>query len=69
MNHTESLKWLGCRDATINPKNINDRYFQYTFGLTQLNKEIKNHPERLVNIQPFLDLYNWIGIEYSTVIS
>ena len=27
-------------------------------------KKIKNHPERISNLQPFIDQYNWEGIEF-----
>ena len=30
-------------------------------------KEVENHPGSVTNIRPFLDLYNWSGIEYPTV--
>ena len=39
--------------------------FQYAFVLTQLYKEIKNYCRRMTNIKPFIDLYNWKGIEYA----
>ena len=42
--------------------------FQYGFTLTQHHKEIKNHLERVSNVKSFFYLYNWAGIEYSTVI-
>lgn len=32
-------------------------------------KEIKTHPEPISNIQPFIDLFNWDGIKYPTVMN
>ena len=57
------------RNATVNPKNIDARCFQNALTLTQHHKEIKNHSEGVPNIEPFFDLYNWSGIEYTTVIN
>lgn len=45
----------------------NDRYFQSTFALTGHHKEIQNHSERVKNIKPFIDHYNWDGIIYPTL--
>ena len=27
-------------------------------------KKIENHPERISNIKPFIDKYNWKGIDF-----
>ena len=55
------------KNATINPKNINDRCFQYAFVLTQYQKEIKNYREHVPNIKPYLNLHNWTGKKYTTI--
>ena len=34
----------------------------------QHHKEIKNHAEQVSNIKPFIDLFNWNYVKYSTVI-
>lgn len=36
---------MNYKNATINPKNIDDRCFQYAFALAQHHKEIKIHPK------------------------
>ena len=38
-SYIESPKWLRYKNATINPKNINDRCFQYAFVPTQTKKK------------------------------
>ena len=43
-SYIKPLDWVRYKNATVNPKNINDRCFQYAFTLTQHHKEIKNHP-------------------------
>ena len=34
----------------------------------QHHKEIKSHAEHVSNIKPFIDLLNWNGIKYPTLI-
>ena len=42
------------RKATINPKNTDNKYFQYA--------------ARVSNINPFINKYNWKGINYPSKI-
>ena len=47
----------------MNPKNKDDKCFQYT-TTTALNfEEIKKDPQRVSNIKPFMNKYNCDGIE------
>ena len=57
--YTDSPKWLKNKKATINPKNNNDKYFQYAITVVLNYQNIKNNPERLTKIKPFIDQYNW----------
>ena len=57
--YTDSPKWLKNKKATINPKNNNDKYFQYAITVVLNYQNIKNNPERLTKIKPFNDQYNW----------
>ena len=63
-SYIESSKWLRYKNPTTNQKRKDDRCLQYAYALAQHHKAIKNHPERIFNIKPFLDLYNWMGIEF-----
>ena len=45
------LKGRDKKNASINPKNIDDRCFQRAFALTKHHKEINNHPERVSNLK------------------
>ena len=47
------------KEATINPKNEDDKYFQYTTTVALNYEEIKCNPERILNIRPFVNKYNW----------
>ena len=46
------------QETTINPKNNDDKCFQYTVTLTLNLDNIDNHPERISKIKPFIDQYN-----------
>ena len=37
--------------------------------VTQRHKGITNHPKRVTNIKPFIDLCNWNGIKYLIIIN
>ena len=60
--------WIKKKKATINPKNTDDKCFQYTVTIALNYREIKWNPERVSNIKPFINKYNWKGINYSTKI-
>ena len=51
--------WIKKKKATINPKNTDDKCFQYA-ATVALNYE----DERISNIKPFMNKYNWKGINY-----
>ena len=36
----------------------------YSLVITQDYKQIKNHSERIANIEPFINKYNWKGISF-----
>ena len=58
-------KWIRDKGATINPQNCYDnKCFQYSTTATLNHQNIKNHPERISNLNPFIDQYNWKGIEF-----
>ena len=59
-----TFKWLDDKKATINPKNNDNKCCMYSFVITQDHKQIKDHPERLSNIMPHINKYNWKGIDF-----
>ena len=63
-SHTDSPDWIKKKKATINPKNINDKCFQYAAAVALNYEEIKSNPERVSNIKPFINKQNWKGINY-----
>ena len=50
--------------ATINPKNKDEKYFHYAATIALSFNEIKKDPQRVSNVKPFINRYNWDGIKY-----
>ena len=58
-------EWLINKRAIINPQNKDDNNcFQYAITVALNHKNIENHPERISNIEPFIDQYNWKDIDF-----
>ena len=57
-------KWLENKRATINPQNKDDKCFQYAITAALNYKRIKSHSERISNIKPFIDQYDWKEINF-----
>ena len=55
-SYIDSPDWI--KKATINPKNTDDKCFQYAAAVTLNYEEIKWNPERVSNIKPFIHKYN-----------
>ena len=58
-SYIDSPEWLKNKKATINPKNNDDKCFQYDVAVALNHEQIKSHPERILKIKPFIDQYNW----------
>ena len=52
------------KKATINPKNNDNKCFQYALTVALNYEQIKSHPERISKIKPFIDQYNWKEIDF-----
>ena len=52
------------KKATVNPKNNDDKYFQYTAILALNRNEIGKNAERIIKIKSFIDKCNWKGTNY-----
>ena len=64
-SYIESPKWLRNKGATINPINKNDNNcFQYAITTALNYQNIENNPEKISNIKPFIDQYNWRDIDF-----
>ena len=63
-SNIDFLEWLKNKKATINPKNNDDKCFQYTITVALNYEQIKIHPGRILKIKPFIDQYNWKEINF-----
>ena len=56
------------QNTTINPKNKDNKCFQYLVTVPLNCEEIESHPERVTNSKPFINKYKWKEKEYSSKI-
>ena len=63
-SYAKSPEWIINKRATINPKDKDNKCFQYSVTVALNHQNIENHPERISNIKPFIDQYNWEGIDF-----
>ena len=63
-SYIKSPEWVLNRRATINPKNKDNKCFQYSITVALNHQNIENHPERISNIKTFINQYNWDGIDF-----
>ena len=63
-SYIDSPKWFRNKKATINPKNKDDKCFQYALTVALNYEQIKDHPERISKIKPFIDQYNSKEIDF-----
>ena len=53
------------KKTTINPQNTEDNnYFQYSIVAALNHQKIPNHSERINNLKPLIDNYNWNDLEF-----
>ena len=57
-SYIDSPEWLKIRKQQINPKNNDDKCFQYFIAVALNYQKIKNNQERISKIKPFIDQYN-----------
>ena len=67
-SYIDSPDWIKKKKATVNPKNTDDKCFQYAATVALNYEEIKWNPERVSNIKPFINKYNWKGTNYPSKI-
>ena len=57
-SYIDSPQWLKNKKSTINPKNNDDKCFQYAVTLALNLNSIDDHLERISKIKPFIDQYS-----------
>ena len=63
-SYIDSPEWLKNKKATINPKNNDDNCFQYALTVALNYQNIKRDPQRISKIRPFINQYDWKGINF-----
>ena len=63
-SYIDSPKWLKDKKSTINPKNKDDKCFQYAVTLALNIDKINRDPQIISKIKPFIDQYNWKDIDF-----
>ena len=62
VSYIKSPKWLRNKGAAINPKSKDNKCLRDAIVASLNYEKISNHPERISNLMPFFDQYNWKGI-------
>ena len=65
-SYADSPKWLKNKKATMNPKNNDDKYFQYSLTVALNYQNIKKEPQRIPKINPFINQYDWKEMDFSS---
>ena len=52
---------------TINPKNSDDKCFQYAITVALNYQNIKSNPERISKIKSFIEQYDWKEIDFPSL--
>ena len=61
LSELNSLGWLrGKKEAIIN----NNNSFQNAFNDALNHQTIETNPERILKLKPYINRYNWEGIEF-----
>ena len=64
-SYIDSLDWIKNKKATINSINKKDnKCFQYAVTVGLNYEEIGKYAERITKIKPFINKYNWEGINF-----
>ena len=63
-SHIDSTKWIKNKKSTINPKNNDNKCFQYAVTLALNLDKINSHPQRISKIKPFIEQYNCKEIDF-----
>ena len=58
----ETPDWIKNKKCTINLKKKENNCFQYSIIASLYHKEIKNNPERISKIKPFINNLNWENV-------
>ena len=63
-SHIELPDWIASKKAVINPKNKDEECFKWAVIAALHHEEIDVHPERIAKLKPFVERYNWEGLNF-----
>ena len=63
-SYIDSPKWLKDKKSTINPRNNDHKCFKYAVTLVLNLNRINKDMQRVSNIKPFIEKYNWEDIDF-----
>ena len=63
-SYIKSPEWILNKRATINPKNHDNKCFEYYIAIALHHQQIRSHPKRMSNNDFYSYMYNWKGIEF-----
>ena len=63
-SYIDSPKWLKEKKSIINPKNSDNKCFQYAVTLALNLDKIEKNSQRVSKIKPFIEKYNWEDIGF-----
>ena len=63
-SYIDSPDWIKKKKETVNPKNEDNKFFQYAVAVALNYGEIESHPDRVLNIKPLINKFNWKGTNY-----
>ena len=64
MSDLNSLGWLQCKKEAIIINNNNNKKFQNALDDALNYQTIETHPERISKLKPYINKYNWEGINF-----
>ena len=63
-HHIDSPEWLENQKAIINPKNNDDKCFQYALTAALNHQNIKKVSQRISKVKRFINQYGWKEIYF-----
>ena len=65
-SYVDSTDWIKNKKAAINPKNSDDKCFQYVVAGALNYKNIAQEKQRTLKIKLFINKYNWKETSFPT---
>ena len=63
-SYTKPPSWIKNKRATTNPKSKDNKCLRHATTAALNHEKIKNHPERISNLESLFDQCNWKDIEF-----